>query len=126
MPFVRSSASASTTLFSVTFTRSALRTSPHFNRTQAHSSNLYFGASIAALRSLAVKKGYRFVGTNSAGNDAFFVREDYAGRFVEDSLCSIRSMPSLFRESRDEGWPQHLYRRRKEAKEISGLPVISG
>jgi hypothetical protein len=30
-----------------------------------------FGASIAALRSLAAKKGYRFVGTNYSGNDAF-------------------------------------------------------
>jgi hypothetical protein len=72
-----------------------------FNRTKAHHSNLYFGASIAALRSLATKKGYRFVGTNSAGNDAFFVREDYAVQFVDGSLQQIRSVPSRFRESRD-------------------------
>jgi hypothetical protein len=72
-----------------------------FNRTKAHHSNLYFGASIAALRSLAAKKGYRFVGTNSAGNDAFFVREDYAVQFVDGSLQQIRSVPSRFRESRD-------------------------
>jgi hypothetical protein len=97
--------------------------SPHFNRTHAHSSNLYFGASIAALRSLAVRKGYRFVGTNSAGNDAFFVREDYAARFVEDSLCSIRSMPSLFRESRDEAGHNTYTGGARRLREISGLPV---
>jgi hypothetical protein len=73
----------------------------YFSRTKAHPSNLYFGASIAALRSLAAKKGYRFVGTNSAGNDAFFVREDYASLFVEGSLEQIRSLPSRLRESRD-------------------------
>jgi hypothetical protein len=97
---------------------------PHFSRTKAHPSNLYFGASIAALRSLAAKKGYRFVGTNTAGNDAFFVREDYAGRFIESSLQSVRSLPSLFRESRD-GAGQNTYIGGVERlRQISGLPVM--
>jgi hypothetical protein len=61
----------------------------NFNRTNAHHSNLYYCASIAALRSLAVHKGYRFVGTNSIGNNAFFVREDYAKQFVSSSLLHI-------------------------------------
>jgi hypothetical protein len=96
----------------------------HFNRTKVHPSNLYFGASIAALRSLAAKKGYRFVGTNSAGNDAFFVREDYASRFVECSLQSVRSLPSRFRESRD-GSGQNTYIGGVERlRQISGLPVV--
>ena len=96
----------------------------HFNRTKAHFSNLYFGASIDALRLLAAKKGYRFVGTNSAGNDAFFVREDYACRFVESSLQSVRSLPSLFRESRD-GSGQNTYIGGVERlRLISCLPVI--
>lgn len=75
---------------------------PSFNRTKAHHSNLYFGASIAALCSLAAQKGYRFVGTNSSANNAFFVREDYAKQFVGGSLKQIRALPSLFRESRDK------------------------
>jgi hypothetical protein len=75
---------------------------PRFSRAQAHFSHLYFGASIAALRSLAARKGYRFVGTNLAANDAFFVREDYAQRFVDRSLRDIRALPSRFRESRDQ------------------------
>lgn len=96
----------------------------HFSRTEAHTSNLYFGASISALRSLATKKGYRFVGTNSAGNDAFFVREDYACRFVESSLQSIRSLPSLFRESRDRSGQNTYIGGVERLKQISGLPVI--
>jgi hypothetical protein len=96
----------------------------YFSRTKAHPSNLYFGASIAALRSLASKKGYRFVGTNSAGNDAFFVREDYAGWFEESSLQSVRSLPSLFRESRG-GSGRNTYTGGVERlRQISSLPVV--
>jgi len=96
----------------------------HFSRRKAHPSNLYFGASIAAIRSLAAKKGYRFVGTNSAGNDAFFVREDYAGRFVERSLQTVQSLPSLFRESRDESGRNNYIGGVQRLQQIAGLPVI--
>jgi len=97
----------------------------NFSRTRAHPSNLYFGASIVALRSLATKKGYRFVGTNSTGNDAFFVREDYAGRFVDDSLQSVRSLPSRFRESRDGSGQKTYISGLERLKHISTLPVIN-
>ena len=36
----------------------------------------YCGASLAAMTSLSARKGYRLVGTNSLGQNAFFVRED--------------------------------------------------
>lgn len=49
---------------------------PAFQRTKAHFSNLYFGASLPALCFLAEKKGYDFVGANTLGNNAFFVRKD--------------------------------------------------
>lgn len=48
----------------------------NFQRTNAHYSNLYFGASLSALCILAEKKGYDFCGSNSAGTNAFFVRKD--------------------------------------------------
>jgi hypothetical protein len=96
-----------------------------FDRTIAHHSYLYFGASILALQSLAIKKGYRFVGTTSAGNDAFFVREDYAQRFVDKSLQGIRALPSFFRESRDR-FGRHDYTGGVERlKAIATLPVVN-
>jgi hypothetical protein len=98
---------------------------PSFYRPKAHHSNLYFGASIAALCSLAVRKGYRFVGTNSAGNDAFFVREDYAKQFVDNSLRHIRALPSLFRESRDEAGQLNYISGIERLKHISTLPVVN-
>jgi hypothetical protein len=96
----------------------------HFSRSKAHPSNLYFGASIAALRSLAAIKGYRFVGTNSAGNDVFFVREDYANRFEQNSIQCVRSLPSLFRESRDRFGRNTYIGGVERLRQISGLPVV--
>lgn len=47
-----------------------------FFRTKAHYSNLYYGASISAWIYLLGEKGFRFVGTNLAGNNAFFVADE--------------------------------------------------
>lgn len=73
---------------------------PAFVRTKAHYSNLFWGASLKAFDSLARKKGYVFVGCNSAGNNAYFIRKDRVGKIpvvsVEDGYVE-----SHFRESRD-------------------------
>jgi hypothetical protein len=47
-----------------------------FNQRTAHFSSAYWGASAAALTHLASTKGYALVGSNSAGNNLFFVRND--------------------------------------------------
>lgn len=71
-----------------------------FRRQRAHYSCLYYGASLPALVHLAAAKGYAFVGCNSAGNNAFFVRRD-----VADGLRALEArqgyVASRFRESRD-------------------------
>ena len=72
-----------------------------FERTRAHHSNLYWGASLAALCDLAATKGYQFVGSNSAGNNAFFVRRDCAQR-VPALDPQDGYVQSKFRESRNE------------------------
>lgn len=41
-------------------------------------SRMYFGASLAALTALSAEKGYRLVGCDMSGTNAFFVREDLA------------------------------------------------
>jgi len=53
---------------------------PSFHRAKAHYSNLYWGASLKALCILADRKGYAYVGCNSNGNNAHFVRRDKLGR----------------------------------------------
>jgi hypothetical protein len=47
-----------------------------FQRFQHHYSGLYWGASLSALNDLATRLGYGLIGTNSAGHNAFFVRND--------------------------------------------------
>ncbi|SFG89687.1 hypothetical protein SAMN05660649_03068 [Desulfotomaculum arcticum] len=54
---------------------------PHFIATQAHYSGLYFGCSLPALCKLADAKGYDFIGSNSVGVNAFFVRKDLSQPF---------------------------------------------
>jgi hypothetical protein len=73
---------------------------PDFNRTRAHASNLFWGASLRALCDLAAAKGYAFVGSNSAGNNAFFVRQDCASRLRRLSAAE-GYVRSRFRESRN-------------------------
>jgi hypothetical protein len=63
---------------------------------------LYWGTSLAALCELSASKGYQFVGSNSAGNNAFFVRKDCAQRLPALS-AEEGYIQSKFRESRDEG-----------------------
>ena len=72
---------------------------PLFVRGQAHYSNLYFGASLAAMTSLGRSKGYSLVGVNLAGNNAFFVKNDcISGLKSLDPKDAWR--PAKFRESR--------------------------
>ena len=71
-----------------------------FWRTSAHSSNLFWGCSLRALCLLADRKGYVFVGSNSNGNNAYFVKREYSGSVLvktpEEGYVTSR-----FRESRD-------------------------
>jgi hypothetical protein len=73
---------------------------PKFHRTQRHHSNLFFGASLLSLCDLAKEKKYSFIGCNSAGNNAYFVRNDKLRNLCvktpkEGYVCSA------FRESRN-------------------------
>jgi hypothetical protein len=97
---------------------------PQFQRTQAHSSTLYWGVSLAALCHLGRKKGYRFVGSNSAGNNAFFVREDIAGDLPALS-AQDGYMEARFRESRNaDGQLTYLTARRDRLLAIADQNVV--
>jgi hypothetical protein len=70
-----------------------------FQRSKAHSSNLYWGTSLAALCHLATRKNYVWIGCNSAGNNAFFVRKTDAHRFLCPTLPD-GFVAAKFREAR--------------------------
>lgn len=73
---------------------------PDFDRRKAHWSNLFYGASLAALDLVARDKGYRLVGCNGAGVNAFFVRSDVVGDLPVPSP-EAAYVRSRHRESRD-------------------------
>jgi hypothetical protein len=95
-----------------------------FQRFQAHHSGLYFGASIAALQRLAEQKGYAFVGTNSNGINAFFVRKDLAGAVVS-SLSEIKAFPSRHRDSRNASGELSFAGGVERLSLIAEMPVLN-
>jgi hypothetical protein len=94
-----------------------------FMRNQGHYSNLYFGASLPALTNLANHKGYTLIGTNSNGNDAFFVRKDLANPLL-NYIGEVRVYPSKFRESRNETGKLTFKCGESRLEAISHLPVF--
>jgi hypothetical protein len=98
---------------------------PAFQRTRAHASNLYFGASLGALHHLSKRKGYAFIGCSSAGNNAYFVREDKLNGSVREVSLSEGFVPSKFRESRDENGELTYASGAKRFELIAGMPVVN-
>jgi hypothetical protein len=95
-----------------------------FERTQAHHSNLYFGASLPALIGLGKRKGYTFVGTTSSGCNAFFVRDDLVPK-VNLALTGAWGYPSKVREARDENMNLVFLDGATRALQIADLPLVN-
>lgn len=96
---------------------------PSFQRTRAHHSNLYWGCSLPALCHIARQKGYVLVGSNSAGNNAFFVRE---GREADLPVLSAERahVVSRYRESRDAHGALTFLSGADRLRPISLLPLV--
>jgi len=96
---------------------------PRFTRQAAHHSNLYYGASIAALAHLAGQKGYSLVGSNSTGSNAFFVRKELVGD-LKVLTPEQAYRPAQFRESRDPEGRLTFLGREMARKEVGNLLVV--
>ena len=94
-----------------------------FVRNRAHFSNLYWGGSLEAFKYLANKKNYKFICTNSAGNNAYFVKDSYAKNL--NINLNKKFYESKFRESRDENGVKNYLKGEEKIKEISELEVIN-
>ena len=97
---------------------------PDFQRTRKHHSNLYWGASLAALASKAFEKGYALVGTNSAGCNAFFVRNDLMNEKLTGLSAAEAFTASKYRESRLADGTLSYASGTDRLKLISGMPVV--
>jgi len=95
-----------------------------FERTAAHHSNLYFGASLAALCDLAEEKGYYFIGSNSNGNNAYFIRKDRI-QGIKQLDAKSGYVLSKLRESRDVKGNLTYISGADRLKVISGMEVYN-
>ena len=96
-----------------------------FDRAKKHYSNLYFGASLRALYQLSSAKGYAFVGCNSAGNNAYFVRKDKLSTLVRETSLGNGYIPSRFRESRDNAGNLNYLSGNDRIAAIRGMAVYN-
>lgn len=99
--------------------------SKDFVRTRAHYSNLYFGASLPALNFLANKKGYRLIGCNLQGNNAYFVRQDLINEKVCEQSLKAAFKESTFREGRNKDYSLSLIGGNDRLEIIKGLQVVN-
>ena len=96
---------------------------PRFRR-ESHYSNIYYGASLRALCLVAQRKGYAFVGCESFGVNAFFVRRDLMTDRLREVSIEEGYRPGRFRASRDRrGRLAYLTAEQEEAI-LAPLPVV--
>jgi hypothetical protein len=96
-----------------------------FSRNKAHYSNLYFGASLKALHILARRKGYSFIGCNSAGNNAYFVRIDKLNDIVKEVSLKDGYVLSKIRDSRDKSGKLNYITGTRRLEVIKGMSVYN-
>ena len=101
--------------------------SDNFERFKAHSSGLYFGMSLKASIFLLDSKGFTFVGTNRAGNNAFFIMSELKDQ-ISIPLPLIHNLKIFLdwrvRESRDASGCLNYLNVNQAFKIIESMPVV--
>ena len=96
-----------------------------FQRTKAHYSNQYYGASLGAFAYLASQRDYALVGVNSAGSNAFFVRRDLLNDRVGEVRVKDCFRSTFFNEGRDESGALAHRSAIKKREIIAHLPLFN-
>ena len=96
-----------------------------FIRTNAHHSNLFYGASLSAFNQIAIRRNYAFVGCNNAGNNAYFVKKDLLNEKVKEVSIQQGFRRSKFRESRDKHGNLTFLSKNEGFNLIGGMTVVN-
>jgi len=94
----------------------------NFNRTKYHHSNLAFGASLPAFIKISQKKNYKFIGTNSNGVNAYFIKNKYF-KIIDKKIKNKTGFVSLLRESRNQKGEKSYIANEKRIKKIENVKV---
>ena len=96
-----------------------------FIRNNSHYSFLLFGSSIKSLYQLAEEKGYSFIGCNSGGNNAYFVRNDKLNDVVKSATLEQGYVESKYRESRDKNGNLSFLNKTQARMLLKGVDVYN-
>jgi hypothetical protein len=96
----------------------------NFVRSNAHYSQIYYGASLMAMQSLADAKGYALIGCNSAGNNAFFVRRDRLVAPLREKSVAEAYVANQFREARLPNGNLAFMTSEEEKALLKTLPLV--
>ena len=94
-----------------------------FDRSKEHYSNLYYGASIQAFIELMKSKQYFLLGTNSAGNNAFFMKNKFL-KEANKAIVEKKIFTSKFRESTNKNGNLTFLDKKESLKLIQNQFVI--
>lgn len=95
-----------------------------FQRSKAHYSHVYYGASLGALTKLSARKGYALVGSNSVGSNAFYVRRDLVVPPLREVSVSEAWLRPQFREVRDQEGALTFASPEEEDAILASLPLV--
>ena len=97
---------------------------PSFVRTKSHYSNLLYGTSLLSICDLAAEKGYGFIGCNSNGNNAYFVRKDKL-KDLRELTVTDGYVKSQFSEGRDKDGNLVFARGEERLIPLQGLDIYN-
>ena len=97
----------------------------NFDRFKAHYSGIYYGASLKALYLLGASKGYSFVGCNSAGVNAFFVKTALMPKQLTTKRLPKDFVRGKFRESRNILGSMEFLAAEQEEKLLNTMPFVA-
>jgi len=97
-----------------------------FLRSEGHQSWQYYGASIKAFIDLLELKQFSFIGTNRVGNNAFFIQNDFIGKFKlspSDDLSIYSDWP--IRDSRSPEGEMNYISGFHRINQMSEMPLVN-
>jgi hypothetical protein len=86
---------------------------------------LCYGTSLLSLCDLAEEKGYAFVGCNTMGNNAYFVRKDKLNNLLKPLAASEGYVQSNFSESRNEAGQWTYLKGTDRLQRMNGVKVFN-
>ncbi len=84
-----------------------------------------WGCSLKSLYQLAKEKGYAFIGCNSSGNNAYFIRNDKLNGKVQERGLADGFIFSKYRESLDKNGNLTFLSKKDGLNLIKGMDVFN-